>query len=179
MQARYARADFHAIPLRDATCQLVIAAFCLYHSRRPQAVVEEIGRCLASGGVAILATKSVDSYRELDQLVVSSGLDSQATSRPSLYATAHSGNLETLAEQSLTVRRVLHEEHTFRFDDFGHLAEYLVTSPKYTLPERIRADPGRLAAALRQQRPDRPVVATSTVTYLVGTKPSDSTGTLR
>lgn len=179
VRAQYARADFHAIPLRDGACQLVIAAFCLYHSRQPQAVIKEISRCLAPGGIAILVTKSVDSYRELDQLVAASGLDPEAASRPSLYATAHSGNLEALAERSLTVRRVLHDEHTFRFDGFGHLAEYLVTSPKFTLPEGLHADPVQLAAALRRHLPDSPVVTTSTVTYLVGTTPSHNTGALR
>lgn len=174
--ASYIRADFHDIPVRDHTCQLVIAAFCLYHSPRPDTVVREIGRCLAPGGIAILVTKSADSYYELDQLLVASGLDPQATSRPSLYATAHNGNLEQLARRSLTVQRLLHQEHSFRFEEFTHVAQYLATSPKYELPERVRDKPAELATALRRALPEEPVTATSTVTYLVATKPSTKGG---
>lgn len=172
----YVRADFHDIPVRDHACQLVIAAFCLYHSPRPDTVVGEIGRCLAPGGIAILVTKSADSYHELDQLLVASGLDPQAAIRPSLYAMAHSGNIEQLARRSLTVQRLQHQEHSFRFAEFTHVAEYLATSPKYDLPERVHNKPAELATALRRALPEGPVTATSTVTYLVATKPSTSGG---
>lgn len=176
VQANYVNADFHDIPLRDGACQLAIAAFCLYHSPRPGTVVGEIARCLAVGGIAILVTKSADSYRELDQLVAASGLDPHAVTRPSLYATAHSGNLAGLARSSLTVECVLHEEHRFRFEEFTHLAEYLATSPKYALPERVRGMPAELVTALRCRLPDEPVTATSTVTYLVAVKSSTNGG---
>lgn len=169
-QAGYVRADFHALPLRDGSCQLAVAAFCLYHAPRPDMVIGEVARCLAPGGIAILATKSLNSYRELDQLLETSGLDPWATNRPSLYATAHSGNLAQLAAPSLAVRRVLHENHRFRFEEFGHLAEYLATSPKYHLPHQISGEPAALAAALRRTLPEQPVSATSTVTYLLATR---------
>jgi len=94
---RPVRADFHRLPLPDGSLDLVVAAFCLYHSPRPREVIAELARCLAPGGTAILATKSADSYRALDELVAASGLDPHATARPSLYATAHSSNLSTLA----------------------------------------------------------------------------------
>jgi SAM-dependent methyltransferase len=58
-------ADFHHLPIGDARLDVAVAAFCLYHSTRPAAVVAEIARCLSPGGVAVLATKSADSYREL------------------------------------------------------------------------------------------------------------------
>lgn len=177
-RASYVRADFHALPVRDDACQLAVAAFCLYHSPRPEVALGAIARCLAPGGTAILATKSVDSYRELDRLLAVSGLDPWATTRASLYATAHSGNLTRLAGRSLTVRRILHEKHRFRFEEFTHLAEYLATSPKYVLPEQIRGKPTKLAAALRRSLPEKPVTTTSTVTYLVATKPPRKTGAL-
>ena len=160
-------------PFRCATApaKLAVAAFCLYHSPQPEVAVDAIARCLAPGGIAILATKSVDSYSELDRLLAASGLDPQATTRASLYATAHSGNLARLAARSLTVRRILHEKHRFRFEEFTHLAEYLATSPKYVLPEQIRGKPAKLAAALRRSLAEGPVTTTSTVTYLVATKP--------
>ncbi|MGH3977429.1 MAG: class I SAM-dependent methyltransferase [Pseudonocardiaceae bacterium] len=172
VQANYVNADFHDIPLRDGACQLAIAAFCLYHSPRPGTALGEIARCPAAGGIAILVTKSVDSYRELDQLVAASRLDPHADTRPSLYATAHSGNLAGLARGSLTVERVLHEQHRFQFEEFTHLAEYLATSPKYALPERVRGRPAELVTALRRRLPEEQVTATSTVTYVVAVKPS-------
>lgn len=168
---RFICADFHYLPLRDATCHLVVAAFCLYHSPQPAAAIAEIARCLAPGGAAVLATKSADSYYELDQLMATSGLDPQAPMRPSLYATAHSGNLPELAAVALDVRRIVHEPHRFRFVGLAHAAEYLATNPKYVLSERLRADPATLATALRTRLPDRPVTATSTVTFVVGTRP--------
>ncbi|MGH8895835.1 MAG: class I SAM-dependent methyltransferase [Egibacteraceae bacterium] len=168
---RFVCADFHSLPLRDASCHLVVAAFCLYHSSQPAAVMAEFARCLAPGGAAILVTKSADSYHELDQLMATSGLDPQAPMRPSLYATAHSGNLPEMAATALDVRRVVHEPHRFRFADLAHAAGYLATNPKYVLPEQLRADPATLATALRTRLPDHPVTATSTVTFVVATRP--------
>jgi len=164
-------ADFHHLPLQDASVHLVVAAFCLYHSPQPTAALAELARCLAPGGTAILATKSADSYAALDQLLAASGLDPAATTRPSLYAAAHSANLPALAAGPLTVTRVLHEPHRFCFADLAHTAEYLATSPKYVLPEPLRGDHQALAAALRARLPDRPVTASSTVTYVVAHRP--------
>jgi len=168
---RFICADFHRLPLGGASCQAVVAAFCLYHSPRPTDVLTELARCLAPGGVAVLVTKSADSYTTLDELVARSGLDPDATTRPSLYAAAHSANLPALAATVLDVNRVIHEQHCFRFADLGHVAEYLATSPKYTLPAPLRGNHLALAAALRARLPDRPVPATSTVTYVVATRP--------
>ncbi|MBO4206309.1 class I SAM-dependent methyltransferase, partial [Micromonospora echinofusca] len=142
-------ADFHRLPLPDNVADAAVAAFCLYHSPTPAAVVAEIARCLRPGGVVVLVTKSLDSYVELDRLVHTAGLDPGATNRPSLYESFHSGNLHTVAASSLTVLDVQHEDHVFGFADATHLARYLTTTPKYriTLTGGIPA----LAAALRQQ----------------------------
>lgn len=160
------RGDFHHLPLPDAEYDVIVAAFCLYHSTRPADVVSEIGRCLAPGGQAILATKSVHSYREIDQLMVDTGIDPQATSRPSLYETFHSANAADIVATGLEVTEVIHRDHTFRFTDFDHLAAYAVTVPKYHLPQRLGTDPRNLAAELRQKTRDRPLTTTSTVTYI-------------
>ncbi len=92
----FLRADFHHLPLRERSCGLAVAAFCLYHSPQPDQATAEIARCLAPGGTAILVTKSADSYHELDELVASLGLDPDATHRPSLHATAHGTTLPKL-----------------------------------------------------------------------------------
>lgn len=172
---RFLCADFHYLPLRNASCHLMVAAFCLYHSSRPTAVIAELARCLAVGGTAILVTKSANSYRALDELVATAGLDPQATARPSLYAAAHSANLHGLAASALDVRQVFHEEHRFQFTGLAHAAEYLATSPKYALPDQLRDNPAALAAALQAELPDRPVTTTSTVTYIVATRPPELT----
>lgn len=170
-QVRWLQADFHRLPFVSGSLDLAVAAFCLYHAPAPAAVISEIGRCLRPGAAAILVTKSAHSYRELDQLVAASGLDPRAASRPSLYQAAHSGNLPALAVTSLRVSTVIHEDHEFTFASLAHAAEYLATSPKYDLPASLTADPGGLAAALRQRLPDRPITMTSTVTFVVGIRP--------
>ena len=167
------RADFRWLPFPDDSCGLVVAAFCLYHSSSPGSVITEITRCLLPGGTAIFAVKSADSYGELDQLVAGSGLDPAATSRPSLYQAAHSGNITELAAGSLTVRHVTHETHRFTFPALADVAEYLATSPKYHPPPALAGNSAALAAALRQTIPDAPVTATSVVTYLVAVRPPE------
>jgi SAM-dependent methyltransferase len=89
--ARIAAVDLSAalltaarLPLADRACDLIVAAFCLYHSPEPASVIAEIARCLTRDGTAVIAVKSADSYRELDRLVAASGLDPAAESRPSL-----------------------------------------------------------------------------------------------
>jgi SAM-dependent methyltransferase len=103
-RAALARADFRWLPLGDASCDVIVAAFCLYHCADPGRVIREIARCLLPGGTAILVTKSAGRYRELDHLVAASGLDPHAVSRPSLYQAAHTGNLPALASPHLRVR---------------------------------------------------------------------------
>jgi len=61
------RADFHHLPLADAAYHATVAIFCLYHSPHPDRVISEIARCLIPDGVAVLVTKSSDSYHELDE----------------------------------------------------------------------------------------------------------------
>lgn len=163
-------ADFHQLPLADASCDLAVAAFCLYHSPAPQRVISEIARCLKPGGTVIIAVKSAGSYRELDQVIARSRLDPAAMDRPSLYQSAHSGNIEQLTASSLTVRQVIEETHQFRFPALADAAEYLATSPKYDLPAPIAGCPAALAAALRQRLPDAPVMTTSVVTYLTASR---------
>jgi SAM-dependent methyltransferase len=160
-------ADFHRLPLRDGVCDLAVAAFCLYHSRSPGQVIAEIARCLAPGATAIIAVKSENSYQELDLLMATSGLAPHAADRPSLYETAHSGNIEHLAAPSVDVRQVVHDTHAFTFPALADLAEYLTTSPKYELPAALTSDPATLADELRRRLPDEPFTMTSVVTYLV------------
>jgi ubiquinone/menaquinone biosynthesis C-methylase UbiE len=160
------RADFHHLPFASASCDLAVAAFCLYHSPDPGQVIKEIARCLKPGGTFITAVKSADSYRELDHIVARSRLDPAALVRPSLYQTAHSGNIEQITAASLTIRKVVHETHQFRFESLADIAEYLATSPKYELPASVAGHTDSLAAALRQRLPDTPVTATSVVTYV-------------
>jgi SAM-dependent methyltransferase len=166
------RADFHRLPFSSGACDLIVVAFCLYHSARPESVVAEITRCLRPGGTAIFAVKSRDSYRELDELMADAGLDPGVMLRPSLYQTAHSGNITTLVSGSLSVQRLIDHTHCFTFPTFAEAAGYLVTSPKYRLPAQVRDDPVILAAALRQRVADRPVTTTSVVTYLAATSPA-------
>jgi ubiquinone/menaquinone biosynthesis C-methylase UbiE len=163
--------DFHQLPIATGSVDLVVAAFCLYHSPYPSTVVAEIARCLTPDGKAVFATKSADSYHELDLLVASSEVDPAAHRRPSLYTTFHSGNAEQQISQHLQVQRVEHQRHVFRFRDLDHVAAYLATSPKYQLPDSIGGDQHRLGNELRCRMADQPVTTTSIVTYLVAEKP--------
>ncbi|MET8048522.1 class I SAM-dependent methyltransferase [Streptosporangium sp. NPDC005286] len=167
----FVQADFHHLPVPTGACTVAVAAFCLYHAPRPEAVIAEIARALTSGGIAILVTKSADSYHDLDILVADAGLDPDASYRESLYAAVHSGNLADLTEPVLPIEYFEHEEHGFTFTGLGHVAEYLATSPKYQLPAELRGDPTAIASALRTRLPDEPVSTTSVVTYLLARKP--------
>ncbi|WNV84927.1 class I SAM-dependent methyltransferase [Umezawaea sp. Da 62-37] len=165
------RADFHHLPLAEASVDIAVAAFCLYHSTHPENVMAEIARCLTPGGRAVVATKSADSYHEIDQLIADAGLAPQATSQPSLYESFHSANAAQIAATSLQVGHVVHQQHVFRFSGLDHLAEYLATSPKYRLPGHLVGEAGALADELRRRLPDHPVTTTSTVTYVTAACP--------
>jgi SAM-dependent methyltransferase len=162
-------ADFHHLPLLRPVADAAVAAFCLYHSPTPATAVAEIARCLRPGGVAVLVTKSLDSYAELDQLVQAAELDTDAARRPSLYGSFHSGNLLEIAASHLTVLDVLHEQHVFEFAGVTQLARYLATTPKY----RIRPADGLadLAAILRERLPAPPYLTRSTVSYALAARP--------
>lgn len=162
-------ADFHQLPLPQAGVDVAVAAFCLYHSGHPEQVVSGIARCLAPGGHAVLVTKSADSYHEIDQVIADTGLDPDATGRPSLYESFHSDTAPEITATALRVVHVTHQRHVFRFAGLDHLAAYLATSPKYQLPEQF-TDPVMLAGELRRRMPDAPVTATSTVTYLTAAR---------
>jgi SAM-dependent methyltransferase len=165
------RADFHRLPLAGETLDLVVAAFCLYHSPNPAEVVAGIRRCLRPTGHAIIVTKSIDSYREIDRVMVDTGLDSKAAYRPSLYDTFHTANAEGIVAAALRIEIVVHRLHVFRFDTPEQLAIYLSTTPKYSLPEALMSGNGApLASALRRLHPLFPLTATSTVTYLVAAR---------
>ncbi|GGM67400.1 hypothetical protein GCM10011608_60830 [Micromonospora sonchi] len=161
-------ADFHHLPLPDALADAAVAAFCLYHSPAPADAVAEIARCLRPGGIAVLATKSLDSYAELDQLVQTADLDTNAARRPSLYESFHSRNLLDIAAAHLTMLDILHEEHVFEFADVTHLARYLATTPKYRI--RLAGAPGDLAAILRERLPAPPYLTRSTVSYALAAR---------
>ncbi|MDR7303876.1 class I SAM-dependent methyltransferase [Haloactinomyces albus] len=167
-RARFLRADFHALPVCEASVDIVVAAFCLYHAPQPDQVVAEFARCLRPGGLAILVTKSADSYRELDELVAVAGLDRHATTRPSLYQTFHSTNAEHVTARHLMVRRVVHHKHEFHFADAEHVARYITTTPKYALAE---GDPHAVADRLRPVLGETGVSTSSTVSYLVAAHP--------
>ena len=75
-RAALACADFHHLPLADATCDVVVAAFCVYHSA--------VSRRLRQRDHSVPApatarrswlTKSADGSRKLKHLVAASGLD--------------------------------------------------------------------------------------------------------
>jgi len=167
VEARTQLADFHRMPFPSSSTDAVVAAFCLYHSPNPTKAIGEFVRILRPGAVAVLVTKSADSYSELDRLVVESGLDEQAARRPSLYESFHSTNIAALASAHLNVTKVIHERHLFRFHDFHHLAAYLTTTPKYCLNTSAEA----VSARLRRWRPNHQVTASSTVSYLLGAAP--------
>jgi SAM-dependent methyltransferase len=158
--------DFHHLPFPKQSFNLAVAAFCLYHSPKPTVVCAELSRCLTRGGVALLATKSADSYRELDVLVEASGLDPSATDAPSLYATFHSGNIEEVANTAFMVLDIQHEQHRFRFSTPELAAAYISTIPKYVGCE----EPAQVASALRQIWPPGGLLTTSTVSIAVGRK---------
>ncbi|MCF2434357.1 class I SAM-dependent methyltransferase [Streptomyces thinghirensis] len=153
--------------LPDGSSDIVVAAFCLYHSPSPQDVVGQIARVLAPGGVAVLVTKGLDSYREMDHLVASAGLDPRAAQHESLYTAAHSGNLADLAASSLDVIAVLDEEHVFTYDGHDHTVQYLATNPKYDLAPGLYGNPGALAATLHEFLPDQPLTTRSRITFVV------------
>jgi SAM-dependent methyltransferase len=93
VRAAAIRADFHRLPLADRACDLIVAAFCLYHSPDPASVIAEIARCLTRHGTAVIAVKSADSYRELDRLMPPPGSTPQprpgrACTRPPGTSTA-------------------------------------------------------------------------------------------
>ncbi|WP_037560222.1 class I SAM-dependent methyltransferase [Spirillospora albida] len=157
--------DFHSLPFGDSSFDLAIAIMCLYHSPTPHLAISEIGRTLRAS--AILVTKAIDSYSELAALLEVTGLDPRATSRPSLYEAAHSGNLPELTEQGgLQVDQVEHETHTFTFNDLMHTATYLATCPQFVLPDHVR-QPQILAAELRSRIPDGPITTSATITYVL------------
>ncbi len=160
-------ADFHHLPLPDATASAAVAAFCFYHSPRPAQALAELARVLRPGGVAVLVTKSQTSYSELDDVVARAGLDPDATRRPSLYQSFHSDNIDVIVTcAGLTVADLIHEHHVHRFTDPTQLAAYLATSPKYQMGA-VYGDLPAIAAALRTRLPDTPVETTSTVSYAV------------
>jgi SAM-dependent methyltransferase len=159
--------DFHDLPLHAGSCDVAVAAFCLYHSPRPEHVIAQIARVLTPGGLAVFVTKGLDSYREMDQLVAAAGLDVRADEHESLYIAAHSGNLVDLTSSSLDVTATLEEEHTFTFGGHDHLAQYLATNPKYDLPPGLYGNPEALAATLHEFRPDQPLTTRSLITFVV------------
>ncbi len=159
-------ADFHTLPMPSGSIDLAVAAFCLYHSPQPHAVVAEIARCLAPAGRAVLVTKSADSYAELDELIAATALDPDATARPSLYQSFHAANAPAIVSTSMAVVEVVEQRHEFRFENLDAVATYVATSPKYSGAEQFQ-EPDMIAAELRRHIPDTPVITTSTVSYIV------------
>lgn len=164
------RGDYHHLPLPEASVDIAVAAFCLYHSPHPEQVIAEIARCLQPGGKAVLATKSADSYHEIDRLLSDADLAPDASGGQSLYETFHSGNASGITDTALHVEHVVHQQHVFQFAGLEHLAAYVATSPKYRLPQHVVGDAAALGEEFRRRIPDRPVTATSTVTYVTAVR---------
>lgn len=164
-------ADFHHLPLPEASVDTVVGAFCLYHSPCPDHVLAEIARCLTPAGRAILVTKSADSYHEIDQVIAESGLDPDSKSQPSLYASFHGDVAAEITATALCVEHVVRQRHVFRFTGLDHLAAYVATSPKYQLPAHLAGKAAELADKMRRRIPDKPVTATSTITYVLAVRP--------
>ncbi|MDT5024192.1 MAG: hypothetical protein QOE61_618, partial [Micromonosporaceae bacterium] len=145
------------------------AAFCLYHSPRPADVVAEIGRSLRPDGIAVLVTKSADSYHELDQILADTGLDPDAAAKPSLYTAFHTGNAAAITTEHLGVRSVIHHKHIFLFTDPALLAQYISTTPRYQ-PGALSHDVGAITDVLRRCASAQAVTVTSTVTYVLAAR---------
>jgi SAM-dependent methyltransferase len=158
--------DFHALPFPAGGFDLVVAAFCLYHSPAPERVCAQLARCLAPGGVALLVTKSLDSYAALDRLVAASGADPGASGSASLYASFHSGNVVDVATGALAPLELRHDANAFRFGSAADAADYAATVPKY----RNCGDPRRLAQAFEAVWPQDGLTLRSTVSYLAAAR---------
>ncbi|MEV0898183.1 class I SAM-dependent methyltransferase [Actinoplanes sp. NPDC049802] len=165
-------ADFHHLRDLLGPADLAVAAFCLYHSPQPVDALAEIGAALTLDGHLIAATKSTDSYQEIDDIIANSGLDGDARRWPSLYQAFHTDNAQDLMTRAgFVIRRRIDQRHTFRFDGLAHLAEYAATIPKYQLPPEVAVRPDAFAEALLNRLPDSPLTTFSTVTYLVAQLP--------
>jgi ubiquinone/menaquinone biosynthesis C-methylase UbiE len=164
--ASLVQGDFHALPFRPGSVDLVVAAFCLYHSPAPQEVCRGVADCLAPSGVAALVTKSSNSYHEIDHLLAMAGLDRDAPSRPSLYGTFSAENAAEVVGQSLRIAQVITEQHEFHFATPEQLAAYVRTSPKYPIAAGTPAD--ATSDALARVWPVGGLVVTSHVVVVLG-----------
>lgn len=158
--------DFHRLPFHSEEFDLIVAAFCLYHSDRPEDACLELARCLKPQGAALLATKSIDSYADLDSLVATTGMDPAATLAPSLYESFHSENLGAIASSAFSEVEVRHELHRFVFPTPEAAAAYASTVPKYVNCEDRR----QLAKAFAGAWPENGLAMTSTVSIAVARK---------
>jgi SAM-dependent methyltransferase len=162
-------ADFHQIPLNTAAVDCALVAFCLYHSATPAAACQEVARCLAPRGIAMILTKSADSYRDVDRFVAQCGLDSDACSRESLYASFHSANAEAAVAESMRVLGAEHERHRFHFSTPELLARYVTTSPKYRAVD-TRIDGDTVLARFRACWPTHGVSAESEILLITAAR---------
>jgi ubiquinone/menaquinone biosynthesis C-methylase UbiE len=123
--------DFRQLPFGDETFDIVAAPFCLYHARDPIFVCGEISRCLCGHGLAIFATKSRESYRELDAFLFDHGLEAPNSREISLYETFNSENALTIVSTFFERFRAICEVHRFWFRDSLTFWNYVETVPKY------------------------------------------------
>ena len=161
--------DFHDLPFERGAIDVVVAAFCLYHSPTPSEVCRGIARCLTASGTAALITKSRDSYREIDQLLAAAGLDPDAPARPSLYGAFSVENAPEIVSRSLQVDAVVCERHEFRFAAPEELVAYARTSPKYPA---MTGDDEQIHGALAKVWPVDGVTASSEVAVIFSRRPS-------
>jgi hypothetical protein len=89
---------------------------------------QELGRCLSPGAIAIFATKSRDSYSELEALADRAGLSPFLHDR-GMYDTFHSDNFASAVAQRFSLSDVWHEQNVFHVTDASALASFLLDSP--------------------------------------------------
>jgi ubiquinone/menaquinone biosynthesis C-methylase UbiE len=162
------QADFHQLPLREHTFDAVTAAFCLYHAADPREPLAELARILKPGGVLATATKSIDSYRELDSVIAQAGLASVRTTMGSLYASFSTENAVRLLSEGFEVLDVEEHRHEFTFTSGDHLSRYLATVPTLSeRPDGVSAYDAIRRAVVGTVGTKCEIHATSTISYCV------------
>jgi SAM-dependent methyltransferase len=80
--ARLLAADAMALPLRDDSADVVVAAHMLYHVPDPPAAVRELRRVIRSGGRVLVVLNGEDHLRELRALLTAALADIGAPADP-------------------------------------------------------------------------------------------------
>lgn len=108
----HARADAQRLPLRDASCDVILATEVLEHLPDPAAALAEMARCLRPGGIAVLTVPFLFGLHEvphdysrptpfaLERWSADAGLAVQAMARLGTQAES----LAVLCDQALSYR---------------------------------------------------------------------------